>query len=51
MDQKRDPQEENSEMSEHNIRQFIEATRHYLFELMVADVAPATIPASNCKGL
>jgi hypothetical protein len=51
MDQKRDPQEESSEMNENNIRQFIEATRHYLFELMAADAALATIPPSTCKGL
>jgi hypothetical protein len=51
MDQKRDPQKESSEMSENNIRQFIEATRHYLFGLMAVDAEMATTPAGICKAL
>lgn len=36
-------------MSENNTRQFIEAARHYLFGLMAADAALATIPAGTRK--
>lgn len=38
-------------MNENNIRQFIEAARQYLFELMAADTALATIPAGTRKAL
>ena len=36
-------------MSENNIKQFIEAARHYLFGLMTADATLVTMPAGNCK--
>lgn len=39
-------QEDNKEMIKMNIKQFIEATRQYLFELAIAQAQPAlaTIP-------
>jgi hypothetical protein len=37
-------QEDNEEMIKMNIKQFIEATRQYLFELAAPQPALATIP-------
>lgn len=37
-------QEDNKEMIKMNIKQFIEATRQYLFELATAQVQPALVP-------
>jgi hypothetical protein len=36
-------------MNETNIKQFIEAARHYLFGLMNADAALVTLPAGPCQ--
>lgn len=46
MDANQSHQEDNEEMIKVNIKQFIEATRQYLFELAIAQAQPvlATIP-------
>jgi hypothetical protein len=47
MEENQSRQEDNEEMIEMNIKQFIEATRQYLFELVPAQ--PALANATICK--
>ena len=49
MEENQSHQEDNKEIIKMNIKQFIEATRQYLFELSAAQAQPvlATIPVRN----
>ena len=49
MEENQSRQEDNEEMIEMNIKQFIEATRQYLFEL--APAQPVLAVATACKDL
>lgn len=49
MDQQQDQEEENTEMLETNIKQFIEAARHYFFGLIPAQPQLATIPVRSVR--
>lgn len=44
MEENKARQEDEKEMIEMNIKQFIEATRHYLFQMAPAQPVLATIP-------
>jgi len=50
IDKQQSQQEENCNMIEMNIRQFMEAARQHLFGLLPAQPAFATIPATACRG-
>ena len=47
MEEKQSHQEDNEEMIKMNIKQFIEATRQYLFELAPAQALLATATAGE----